>query len=472
MFGFLKSRRRKKLLAQPLSGEWRRIIERNVAVYRRLPEGLQRRLDGAVKIMVSEQRFVGCKGMAITDEVKVTIAAQAGLLLLGEEGYYFDRVPSILVYPIAYVRRHSRGMQHPVEEDMELLGESWQRGSIVLSWPAVLSGGRDDSDGQNLVLHEFAHHLDGLDGEMGGTPPLPTSDAQRRWRGVIDREYAQLGHEVAAGVPTLLDPYGTTSEAEFFAVATECFFERPADMHQRHPELYACFRGLYKLDPATWFGAAVPSVQTPMPGGVARPSLPSEEEFDADGLPDSPAELPPLETADQYFTRGHEHFELGRYDLAAADFNRCVRQQPDDQEALLWRGRAYLWQDHVDAALADAERACRLAPDDLEAICLRAMCLTAAGRFEEALAGFEDAADANTDDPSVLYYRGYAYAECGQAEEALADFSRLVELDPLDAEAWHERGRCHEALGDRAAAEADFAKARELGWEEIEGETE
>ena len=470
MFGFLKSRRRQKLLAQPLPDEWRQIIARNVAVYERLPESCKRRLHDSVKILVAEQRFVGCKGMGITDEVRVTIAAQASLLLLGEEGYYFDRVPSVLVYPIAYVRRHSLGTQHPVEEDLELLGESWQRGSIVLSWPAVLAGGRDASDGQNLVLHEFAHHLDGLDGEMGGTPPLPTADAHLRWRAVIDREYAQLCADAAAGLPTLLDPYGTTSEAEFFAVATECFFERPGDMRERHAELYDCLCGLFKIDPAPWFATTALRAPSPIAGGVSRPFLPSEEQVDDGALPESPADLPPLETADQYFTRGHEFFELGRYDLAAADFNRCVRLQPDDQEALLWRGRAYFYQDHVDSALADAERACRLAPDDLEAICLRAMCLTAAGRFEEALADFEDSTEAGADDPSVLYYRGIAYAECGQPEKAVADFSRLIEVDPLDAEAWQERGRCHEQLGSHAAAKSDLAKARELGWSSEEAE--
>jgi Mlc titration factor MtfA (ptsG expression regulator) len=124
-------------------------------------------------------------------------------MILGEEGYYFDRVPSVLVYPSAYVREHSLGWQGPVDEEAELLGESWHRGSIILSWPAVLAGGRDPHDGQNLVLHEFAHHLDGLDGEMGGTPPLPTSTAHRHWREVLDREYAQLCDDVL-GRETLL----------------------------------------------------------------------------------------------------------------------------------------------------------------------------------------------------------------------------------------------------------------------------
>jgi Mlc titration factor MtfA (ptsG expression regulator) len=168
MFGFLKSRRRKKLLSEPLSRALLEIIARNVAVYSLLSPSEQQKLIAAARIIAAERPFVACGGQVMSDEVKLTIAAQASLLLLGEEGYYFEKVPSILVYPMAYSRRHSLGTGGPVDEDAGMLGESWQRGSIVLSWPAVLSGGRDATDGQNLVLHEFAHHLDSLDGEMGG----------------------------------------------------------------------------------------------------------------------------------------------------------------------------------------------------------------------------------------------------------------------------------------------------------------
>ena len=254
MFGFLfQNRRRQKLLAAPVPEAWLPIIERNVAVHALLPPAEQQRLIQAVKVIVAERPFVGCGGLAIDEDVRVTIAAQAALLLLGEEGYYFDRVPSVLVYPQAYVRRHSHGGEHLVEAEMELLGESWERGSIVLSWPAVLHGGRDPRDGENLVLHEFAHHLDGLDGETGGTPPLPTAAAEHRWRTVVDREYARLCDAAADGRDTLLDPYGATNQAEFFAVATECFFEQPRELHQRHAELFGCLQDFYKIDPRGWF---------------------------------------------------------------------------------------------------------------------------------------------------------------------------------------------------------------------------
>jgi MtfA peptidase len=477
MFGsFFQKRRRRQLLAQEMPAEWRAIIKRNVAVYSLLPEQQQRRLLDAARIMVAERRFEGCRGLVMADEVRVTIAAQAALLLLGEEGYYFDRVPSVLVYPSAYVREHSLGWQGPVDAEAELLGESWHHGSIILSWPAVLSGGRDPRDGQNLVLHEFAHHLDGLDGEMGGTPPLPTTAAHRHWRDVFEREYATLAGDVATGKDTLLDPYGTTSQAELFAVATECFFERPVEMQQRHSELFECLQNFYKLDPTEWFAGtrSPPAVSSPLgkegsaAGGSSVSAQAADEPIDSDI---SSTDLPPLSTPDQYFTRGCEYFDAGRYDLAAADFNRCLRLSPDDQEGLLWRSRAHFLEDHLEAAFADADRACSLDSHDAEARCQRGICRAALGQFAEALQDFEHADEEVAGDIHALFYRGLARAELGHAKAAIDDFTSVIELDPQDAEAYLERARCWEALGDVAAAERDRGRASELGLDD-DGETE
>jgi MtfA peptidase len=460
-----KKRRRRKLLAEPLPEEWQAIVERHVAVYALLPAAQQRRLIDAARIIVAERHFEGCRGLEMTDEVRVTIAAQAALMLLGEEGYYFDRLPGVLVYPTAYVREHSLGWQGPVESEAEMLGESWHRGSIILSWPAVLAGGRDARDGQNLVLHEFAHHLDGLDGEMGGTPPLPSGAVHRHWREVFDREYAAHCDDVALDRETVLDPYGATNEAELFAVATESFFERPGELRERHPELFACLRDFYKLDPAAWFAASTSERPTAARRTAdAAKSEKMSEEGDVEVGDEFPG-LPPLATADQYFTRGYEHFHEGRYDLAAADFNRCLRLSPDDQEALLWRSRASFLNDHVEAALADAERACRLDPGDLEARCQRGICRAAVGQFSGALSDFEKSSDEVEGDIHALFYRGVARGELGEAAGAASDFTRVIELDPQDAEAHLERARCWDVLGDNAAAARDRERARELGWE-------
>jgi Mlc titration factor MtfA (ptsG expression regulator) len=252
IFSWLKNRRRRRLSAQPFPEAWVAYLQQNVASYRMLSPVEQRKLRGDVQIFIAEKHWVGCGGLEITEEMKVTIAGQACLMLLGiEEGYCFDGVKSILVYPAAYAHPPDRQERHLiVHESLPVSGESWQRGPVVLSWDAVLSEGRDAHSPHSLVIHEFAHHLDALDGEMGGTPPVPRGEASR-WEEVISREYERLAASVERGLPTLLDPYGAADRAEFFAVASECFFRRPAEMLQVHADLYRLLCGLYRQDPAT-----------------------------------------------------------------------------------------------------------------------------------------------------------------------------------------------------------------------------
>ncbi len=263
MFSWLKNRRRKAILGRPLPDQWRTWLEQNVALYRRLPEPLRNKLHDLVKVFVAEQHWEGCGGLTMTDEIRVTIAGHACLMVVGiEPNYYFDRVESVIVYPDAYLmpqRYHavgsSGGAWHGgwlVEEDAEMLGEYHQHGPIVLSWAGVLAEGRSLSDGRNLVMHEFSHHLDGLEGEMDGTPPLGSRQEYRSWDQTIDAEYRRLARQADRGRPTLLDSYGAENKAEFFAVATECFFEEPTELSRRHPALYEVLRRFYRLDPATW----------------------------------------------------------------------------------------------------------------------------------------------------------------------------------------------------------------------------
>ncbi|MDX1944471.1 MAG: zinc-dependent peptidase [Pirellulaceae bacterium] len=456
IFGSLfRNRRRRQLLAQPFPKEWRGWLASNVRIYGQLPTEQRANLERNLRIIVAEREFVGCQGLMVTDEMKVTVAGQASLLLLGEEGYYFERVPSILLYPGTYVRPQRIGDQNWVDDEVAILGESWQRGSIVLSWPAVLAGGRIPDDGQNLVLHEFAHHLDGLDGEMGGTPPLPSREAERRWKAVLRREYRALCDCLAAGDDTLIDPYGATSEAEFFAVTTECFFERPVLLRDRHRELFDCFREFYKVDPAAWFE----------PEAVAPANKPREaasmETFHEEH---EPADQPPLATADQYFTRASDHFDDDRFDLAEADFDQAVRLDPTDQEALLRRADCRLRLGYIEAALADAERALRLEPDDHEALHLRGICRVEMGQFREGLADLDQIIAIGEASADTYFYRGLAHSLLENLPAALADLTRAIELDPRDAEAYAERAEVWEALGNSAAAKAD----RQRG-ESIEG---
>jgi Mlc titration factor MtfA (ptsG expression regulator) len=252
LFSWLKQRRRHRLLAQPFPRNWTAILEKNVKHYRFLLEPEKKKLRDSIKIFVAEKNWEGCGGLKMTDEIKVTIAAMASLLVLGMEHNYFDRVKSILVYPAAYLRPESRDRRTGIVDEAgeAVIGEAWYRGPVVLSWDDASTDSRLRHRGHNVVFHEFAHQLDMLDGVINGTPPLENAEASRRWQEVMTGEFERLARAADRGRATLLDSYGATDEAEFFAVATECFFEQPIELSKRHPELYELLCGYYKQDPA------------------------------------------------------------------------------------------------------------------------------------------------------------------------------------------------------------------------------
>jgi MtfA peptidase len=257
MFGF-RRRRRERLRATPVPDAWRAIVERNVALYRRLPEADRRELLAHIQVFLAEKHFEGCGGLELTDEIRVTIAAQACVLLLHRETDYYPECASILVYPHAYMapvlEQSGYGVVH--EGASARLGESWVRGVVVLSWDDVLAGAADVHDGHNVVLHEFAHQLDQEDGSGDGAPPLPRRSMYVAWARVLSAEYEALRADAASGRRSVLDHYGATNPAEFFAVASECFFEKPQQMRAKHPELYDELREFYAQDPLRLVGGA------------------------------------------------------------------------------------------------------------------------------------------------------------------------------------------------------------------------
>jgi len=246
-------RRRRKLRARPLPPAARDTLERHVPLVQDLPEAARRELEGLVQVFLHEKWFQGCGGLEVDDEIRLTIAAQACMLLLRlDVDIPYPGLSSILVYPHAYVASTSRlGPGGIVIEGRELrLGESWQNGSLVLSWDDVLKGAADLHDGHNVVFHEFAHRLDQQSGESDGTPDLGKRSRYLAWARVLGAEYDHLVDDVRKHRHSFIDAYGATNAAEFFAVVTECFFERPAAFEKKHPELYTQLRDFYRRDPA------------------------------------------------------------------------------------------------------------------------------------------------------------------------------------------------------------------------------
>lgn len=251
MFGF-KKRRREKLRNQPFPPAWLEIIEKNVPIYHRLAEAEQKEIQGHALVLLAEKNFEGCGGLELTDEIKVTIAAQASILLLHRETDYYPGLYSILVYPSAFIAKGYLELApgYYGETKQIHLGESWSRGTLILSWDDVLANAGDVHDGHNVVLHEFAHQLDTEDGRANGAPPLPHRSMYVAWARILGKDYAELQRDAEEGVSTVLDQYGTTNPAEFFAVATECFFEKPVQLKNKHAELYEELKLYFQQDPA------------------------------------------------------------------------------------------------------------------------------------------------------------------------------------------------------------------------------
>ena len=248
----LKSWRRRRLGNREFPEEWLEILDKNVGYYRRLPQADKKELQRHILIFIGEKRFEGCGGLKITDEIKVTIAAQACMLLLHRQTDYYPGMYSVLVYPRAYMAKQVKYLADGtmVEEVDVRLGESWHRGSVVLSWDDVQKGAADVHDGHNVVFHEFAHQLDISGGRGDNSQVVRNRSKYIAWARVLGRDYERLRHDVSTNKRTLLDRYGATNPAEFFAVATEAFFERPRELRKLHPELYGELKDFYHQDPA------------------------------------------------------------------------------------------------------------------------------------------------------------------------------------------------------------------------------
>jgi Mlc titration factor MtfA (ptsG expression regulator) len=258
-----------RALARPLTRAQLAIIERNVAQYAGMAKAQREQLLRLVKQFLHEKTFVGCAGLDVTEEMRVTIAAQACLLLLHGTGGVYPGLHAVLLYPGAFLvpRRQVDAGGVITETRQDLLGESWGDGRVILSWDHVRRAGHEPAGANNVVLHEFAHQLDSESGNNNGAPPLPSAERYRSWAETLSRDFASLRQDTAWGYRDVIDPYGATSPAEFFAVVTESFFEQPHALAARHPQLYGEFQRYYRVDPRAW-SAAPPPVEEPAPHGM------------------------------------------------------------------------------------------------------------------------------------------------------------------------------------------------------------
>ena len=249
-----RERQRFRIKTLPFKKSWRSIIQKRMPYFRQMPADLQLQLKQHIQVFLAEKSFVGCNGVEITDEIKVTVAAQACLLLLNRKTDYYPKLKTILIYPRAFIKEHQSLSVGGVvsHQRTALAGESWGFGKVVLSWQDTIDGADIPDDGHNVVIHEFAHQLDQEDGSANGAPILGKGQNYKDWSEVFSSQYDKLRKQACTGIPSLFDYYGATNPAEFFAVASEVFFEQADKLYHRYPSLYDQLKQYYKVDPVHW----------------------------------------------------------------------------------------------------------------------------------------------------------------------------------------------------------------------------
>jgi MtfA peptidase len=250
----LPAYRLKRAVERPFPAQFAGILTRNIPAYRHMSQDLQQQLQRLVKQFLHQKKFIGCDEFLITDEVRVSIAGKACMLLLNRPPQVYPDLHQVLVYPSAFiVPRNEIGLGGVVSHaHQNLSGESWSNGRVILAWDHVTQSGTPFSNGHNVVLHEFAHQLDSESGRNNGAPLLPTTAAYQRWSTVLSYEFARLQEAATYQIESVMDYYGATDPAEFFAVATETFFEKPMQLAEFHPALFGELKNYYRVDPREW----------------------------------------------------------------------------------------------------------------------------------------------------------------------------------------------------------------------------
>lgn len=251
---YWRARQRALIKRKPFKKSWRQILQRRMPYFRQMPADLQLQLKQHIQVFLAEKQFVGCNGVVINDEIRVTIAAQACLLLLNRDTDYYPKLQTILVYPSAFIKSQQKQNADGVNyaEKVTLAGESWEFGKVILSWQDTVVGADIPDDGHNVVIHEFAHQLDQENGAANGAPILVNGQSYQEWSSVFNEQFQHLRAQAQRGEPSLFDYYGATEPAEFFAVASEVFFEKASSFYQQYPKLYQQLKQFYQVDPVHW----------------------------------------------------------------------------------------------------------------------------------------------------------------------------------------------------------------------------
>jgi Mlc titration factor MtfA (ptsG expression regulator) len=246
--------KRRQIRRQPFPQDWRKIIKHRIPYFSTMPTDLQLQLKKHIQVFIAEKEFIGQQGITINDDIKVTVAAQACLLLLNRKTGYYPNLHTIVIYPGAFVKKQlqadSIGLYS--EQTSVMLGESWQLGKVILSWQHTVEGAKTPDDGANVVIHEFAHQLDQENGNANGAPWLGKKGNYQTWSEILAFEFQQLRQKTEQGESSLFDSYGATNAAEFFAVASEVYFEQSIILYNHHRALYQQLQSYYQVDPVNW----------------------------------------------------------------------------------------------------------------------------------------------------------------------------------------------------------------------------
>jgi Mlc titration factor MtfA (ptsG expression regulator)/regulator of sirC expression with transglutaminase-like and TPR domain len=446
---------------------WLATLQDNVLLYRTLAQDEQARLRDASAFLVAHKTWEGCAGLAVSDEMKVTIAGQAALLLLGLGEYRFDELQTILVYPGGFLGLADDELG--LRDDVQIrLGEAAHGGPVALSWWHARWGGRRLGP-VNVVLHEFAHKLAELGDPETGRPPLLERALEKRWTRVMRAECDRLAEDADYGRPTLLDPYGAESLAEYFAVASETFFLRGGELRVWHPEVYELLSAFYHQDPAA----------RPIPPEVAATARGADEEYSRHVVEECSAALRLRpDYLEAYRERAGARLDVGDVEGAVADWTAVLERAGSDEErseTLYERAGVLAEAGRLDEALADYSEAIRLCPDFAAAYTDRGAVHADWGEQGEALADLEEALRLDPRDDAALIHRARLHHEAGRLDEALRDLNRAARLCPHDAALYRSRARVHLDRQEYARALADLDAALRLapeGEEELQDRAE